>query len=202
MANGEQGDIETLLALLIKSYPHKIGKQSIEGAGFSLLRNMEVHEAIQFRAIIHLPMNTYKRMQRIMTNFGYDKHFFPSHHCITSEQQKIIPHSFKDTFVTEKMHLNISADKSQQVLVMYVKDLKQYIHSIVKNLDLQGKLQYDNFDDNLWLSCAGDKGGKHMKFHFEIINCKDSASVYNVPIFAMFEGANFRQNMAKVLRKF
>ena len=82
---------------------------------------------------------------------------------------------------------------------MYVKDLKQYIHPIVKNLDLQGKLQY-NFDDNLWLLFAGDKGRKHMKFHFEIISCKDSGSVYNVHIFAMYEGADSRQNMAKVLR--
>ena len=32
---------------------------------------------------------------------------------------------------------------------MDVKDLKQYIHSIVKNLILQRKLQYDNFDGNL-----------------------------------------------------
>ena len=38
MANGEPGD-ELLLALLIKLYPHEIAKQSIEGAGFSLLRN-------------------------------------------------------------------------------------------------------------------------------------------------------------------
>ena len=84
-----------------------------------------------------------------MTNFGYDKHFFSSHHCITLEQQKMTPHIYKLTLITEKMHLNISVDNSQQVSVMYVKDLKQYIHSIIKNLDLQGKLQYDNFDDNL-----------------------------------------------------
>ena len=55
----------------------------------------------------------------------------------------------KDTFVTEKMHLNISAGKSLQISVMYVKDLKQYTDSIAMNLDLQGKLQYDNFDGNL-----------------------------------------------------
>ena len=97
MANGEQGD-ELLLALLIKSYPREMAKKSIEGAGFSLLRNMEVHEAIQFRFILHLPMNTYKRIQRIMTNFRYDKHFFPSHYCITLEQQKIIPKSLRTPF--------------------------------------------------------------------------------------------------------
>ena len=45
---------------------------------------------------------------------------------------------------------------------MYVKDLKQYIHSIVKNLDSHRKLQYDNFHGNLWLLLAGNKGGKHM----------------------------------------
>ena len=33
-----------------------------------------------------------------------------------------------------------------------------------------------------------------MKFHFEIINCKDSGSVYNVHIFAMFEGADCRES--------
>ena len=69
-------------------------------------------------------------------------------------------------------------------------------------MDLQGKLQYDNFDGNLCLLFAGGKGGKHIEFHFEIINCKDFGSVYNVHIFAMYEGADYRQKMAKVLRKF
>ena len=70
-------------------------------------------------------MNTYKRMQRIMTNFGYNKRFF-SHGIIkllwSNRKRSQIS---KDTFVTDKMHLNISGDKSQQVPVMYVKDLKQ-----------------------------------------------------------------------------
>ena len=46
-----------------------------------------------------------------MTNFGYDKHLFPSYHRITLEHQKMTPHISKDTFVTKKMYLNISADK-------------------------------------------------------------------------------------------
>ena len=49
-----KGNIETLLALVIKSYPHKITKQSTGGAGF----------------MKHLPITTYKRTQQIMTNFG------------------------------------------------------------------------------------------------------------------------------------
>ena len=105
MANGELGDTETLLVLLITSYRQEMTKQRKEYAGLRLLRKMEVHEAIQFRSILHLLMNTYKRMQRIMTNFKYDKHFFPSHHRFTSEQQKMIPHISRDTFVTKKIHL-------------------------------------------------------------------------------------------------
>ena len=74
---------------------------------------MEVYEAMRFTSIlVHLSMNTYKRMHGIMKKFGYDKHFFPSHPCITLEEQKMIQDISKDTFVTEKMHLNISAEKS------------------------------------------------------------------------------------------
>ena len=55
MANEEQGD-ELFLALLIKSYPHEMAKRSIEGAGFSLFRNMSIYEGIQFRST---PANEY-----------------------------------------------------------------------------------------------------------------------------------------------
>ena len=55
MANGEQGD-ELFLALLIKSYPHEMAFKSIEGADFSLFRDMSIHEAIQFRST---PANEY-----------------------------------------------------------------------------------------------------------------------------------------------
>ena len=73
-------------------------------------------------------------MQQIMTNFGYDKHFLPSHHRITLEQKKLIPHISKDTFGTEKMYLNISTDKSQQLSVMSVYSLYS------KELGLAGKI--------------------------------------------------------------
>ena len=75
MPNGEQEDIKTLLALFIKPHPKEIAKQSIEGAVFSLYRNMEVHKAMVFRSILHLSMKTHKRMQGIMKNFGYDIFF-------------------------------------------------------------------------------------------------------------------------------
>ena len=72
----------------------------------------------------------------------------------------------------------------------------------MEDLEKQKKLQFENVDDNLWLLFAGDKGGKHMKFHFEVIDYSNAGSVYNVDIFAMYEGSDSHSNMALVLPKF
>ena len=72
----------------------------------------------------------------------------------------------------------------------------------MEDLEKQKKLQFENFDDNLWLLFSGDKGGKHMKSHFEVINCSNAGSVYNVHIFAMYEGSDSHSNMALVPPKF
>ena len=93
-------------------------------------------------------------------------------------------------------------EKSQFISVLFLKDLIQYISSIVEDLEKQKKLQFENFNDNLWLLISGDKGGKHMKFYFEVINCMNAGSVYNVHVFAMYEGSDSHSNMALVLPKF
>ena len=40
-----------------------------------------------------------------------------------------------------------------------------------------------------------------MKFHFEVINCNNAGSVYNVHIFTMYHGSDSHSNMALVLPK-
>ena len=117
-------------------------------------------------------------------------------------KKKLVPHITKDAFPTEKIYLNSMGEKPQFVRVIFVKVLIQYIVSIVEDLEKQKKLQFENFDDNLWLLFSGGKGGKHMKFHFEVINCSNAGSVYNVHIFAMYEGSDSHSNMALVLPKF
>ena len=108
----------------------------------------------------------------------------------------------KETFATEKIYLKSTREKSQFISVIFVKDLIQYISSIVEDLEKQKKLQFENFDDNLWLLFSGDKGGKHMKFYFEVINCSNAGSVCNVHIFAMYEGSDSHSNITLVLPKF
>ena len=70
------------------------------------------------------------------------------------------------------------------------------------DLEEREKLQFDGFDDFLWILFSGDKTGKLMKFHFEVINSKDAGSVYNVHIYAMYKRSDCRQNMTLVLLKF
>ena len=41
-----------------------------------------------------------------------------------------------------------------------------------------------------------------MKFQFEVINCSNASSVYNVYVFAMYEGSDSHSNMDLVLPKF
>ena len=90
MANGGQDHTQKMLALQLKSSPSTVVKKSIEDTGFKPFREMEIYQAIQLRSLPHLPMNMYKRMQRVSSNFGYSHKFLPSFHCILVEQKEIV----------------------------------------------------------------------------------------------------------------
>ena len=94
---------------------------------------------------------------------------------------------------------NTVGEEANPVSTLRVSNLDQYVSCIVEDLSKQEKLLSDGFDDYLWLLFSGDKGGKHMKFHFEVIICEGSGCVYNVHIFAMYEGSDCHQNMARLL---
>ena len=193
--------LKKMLPLLLKSFPSTVVKKSTEHPGFKLFREKEVYQAVQLISLLHLPMNIYQRMQRVLPNFGYSHKFLPSHHRIFAQQKKLFPYKTKDTFATEKIYFNSTGELSQFITVISGNDLIQYISSIVEDLEKQKKLQFENFDDSLWLLFSGGKGGKHMKFHFEVINCRNAGSVYNVHIFAIYGGSDSHSNMALVLPK-
>ena len=66
MANGGQDHTQQMLALLLKASPSTVVKKSIEDAGFRIFREMEVYQAVQLKSLLHLPINMYERMQRLL----------------------------------------------------------------------------------------------------------------------------------------
>lgn len=63
------------------------------------------------------------------------------------------------------------------------------------DLEQQGKLQFNDVDDYLWLLLFGNKGGKLMKF---ILKSSIVKMLYNVHIYAMYEDSNCDFGFAKI----
>ena len=91
MVNGGQDHTQKALAVLLKSSPSTVVKKIEEDAGFRLFREMEVYQTVQLKLLLHLPMNMYKRMQKLLSNFGYSKKNLPSHCRIYVEQKESSP---------------------------------------------------------------------------------------------------------------
>ena len=103
-------------------------------------------------------------------------------------------------FSVEKFSLMFSVVDQRRKDLLHVWDLIKYISTIVEQLlDTKSVSLDDNFNDSIFLVFGGDKGGKHMKFHFEVVNSFRTGSVFNVHIFALYEASDCIENMAKVL---
>ena len=85
----------------------------------------------------------------------------------------------------------------REIDVLFSGDLVKYIQGVFAKLKSNF---YDNPDQVVNIVLGGDKGGKSMKFHFEI--CHPDTSVTDVHIFCMFEGADNPDNMYKALGLF
>ena len=75
--------------------------------------------------------------------------------------------------------------------------LPKYIKGVFDKLESD---YYEHVDATVKIVLGGDKGGKSMKFHFEISHPR--SSVFDVHIFSMYEGSDCLNNMAKVLKEF
>ena len=135
-----------------------------------------------------------------MLNFRYSKKKLPTRYRIYPEQKKLVHRITKETFPTKKIYLKNTGENSQFISVIFVKDLIQYISSLVEGLEKQKKLRFENFDYNLWLLFWRDKERrKAHKISFSRISFSNAGSVYSVHIFVMYEGSDSHSNMALVL---
>ena len=106
MVNGGQDHTQKALAVLLKSSPSTVVKKIEEDAGFRLFREMEVYQTVQLKLLLHLPMNMYKRMQKLLSNFEIAKKIYQVIVVFTWSRKKVVPRITKEAFSTEKIYLN------------------------------------------------------------------------------------------------
>ena len=83
------------------------------------------------------------------------------------------------------------------------KNLLGYVTTVFENLVQKHNNFFENNQENkIHLIFGGDKGGKLMKFHFEIVSPNIPGTAHNVHVFAMYDGYDGAENMSKTLSPF
>ena len=86
---------------------------------------------VSFKSLLHLQIICAKECSNYLSNFGCCQKFLPIIIAFLLGKRNII----KETFATEKLYLNSTGEKSQFISVIFLKDLIQYVSSIVKDLE-------------------------------------------------------------------
>ena len=92
--------------------------------------------------------------------------------------------------------------KMVSVPVLRAENLLAYIEAVFCKFCEKHSFYVDNNDEPVCIVFGGDKGGTSTKFHFPIVAPGITASAYNVKIFAIYEAADTRDNIRKVLGLF
>ncbi|XP_065681211.1 uncharacterized protein LOC136094902 [Hydra vulgaris] len=164
-----------------------------------LVRQLSVSDAVELQSQLRMPTAEFRRLRRILCNLG--ARILPSEPKIRQEQEMRTMHVSKEHVTVKSMLLYPSANEAPCLVpVLMVKNLITYIEEVFNSLHVRDHFNSDvGFCEEVWLLFAGDKGGKYMKFHFEVVNSKSSGSVYDVHLFCMYEGSDCRENIALVL---
>ncbi|XP_065684005.1 uncharacterized protein LOC124813660 [Hydra vulgaris] len=167
-----------------------------------LVKQLSVSDAVELQSQLRMPTAEFRRLRRILCNLG--ARILPSEPKMRQEQEMQTMHVNKEHVTVKSMLLYPSANEAPcLVSVLMVKNLTTYIEEVFTNLYVRDHLNSDvGFGEEVWLLFAGDKGGKYMKFHFEVVNSKSSGSVYDVHLFCMYQGSDCRENIALVLGHF
>ena len=104
-----------------------------------------------------------------------------------SSSEKIVLYSVKTDAGVMLLRRTAKDSSVSSVPYLKVKDLAKYVNDVFTNLELQNKVSYTGFNDEIWILFSGDKGGSLMKFHFEIINGTSTGSIFNVHVFCLYE---------------
>ena len=92
--------------------------------------------------------------------------------------------------------------KMVSIPVLRAENLLAYIEAVFCKFCEKHSFYVDSIDEPVCIVFGEDKGGTSTKFHFSIVEPSITASAYNVQILAIYEAANTRDNIRKVLDPF
>ena len=175
-------------------------KQSLQDV---FLKPITVVEAVNLKSLLRLPMAAFWRMRTIFSNLGYVK-LFPSETKIRELLNTSVSYLREAELSVKETLLQSSGTEKKMVSVpvLRAENLLAYIEAVFCKFCEKHSFYVDNNDEPVCIVFGGDKGETSTKFHFSIVAPGITASAYNVKIFAMYEAADTRDNIRKVLDPF
>ena len=157
---------------------------------------LSVHQVVELKALLRLPMATFRRMRILFSKFGFK--IFPSEPKMRVEISSRIAYLKDAQMESVDMLLedNCNGNPLKSIPVLISKNLSAYIAAVFRNLK-GGSDFYSDKDSILKVVIGGDKGGDTMKFHFMI--CHPGTSVFDAHVFGMYSGSDGEGNMHRVI---
>lgn len=185
-----------LFRLLFKIISHNKGmfKALLERGGYSVMKMLSVTQAVDLKVLMSLPWAGIRRMHAILRNFGI--RIFPSETKMRAEIGERVEHIKEADMRSEKMLLEFADGDYRLTEVFYSNNLIGYLEAAFSKL----QTTFYEARDVVWVVLSGDKGGRHMKFNFQIVH--PESSVKDVHVFSLYEGSDRPEAMRQVLTKF
>ena len=196
----DASEVTRILKSLIRNR-FQIFREAAMKAGKPFLKKLSGWETLSIKTSLNMTNSCFRNLKAALIKLKAD--VFASEYGLRKVAQPFLKR-IRENSVREKLSLVSTAGAVPKLLPCFrVNDLQKYIGDIVSDLAKNKKLNFqDRFNDQLWIIFSGDKGGSSMKFTLQILNSKNVGSVFNVKVYALYEGLDNYGNMAQVSSKF
>ena len=177
--------------------------RAAELAGFVFVKPLTIVQAVDLKNLLLLPMVAFRRMRTILLNLGYVR-LFPSELKMRQLLNTSVSHLHEAEMSVESMILQASGSDKKIIHapVLHAKNLPGYVNAVFNKFNEKSLYYKNNRQEPVRVVFGGDKEGNSTKFHFSIVAPGVTTSAYDVKIFAIYEAADSRDNMRKVLHPF
>lgn len=202
-----ESELEFLFLSIAKKHS-PIFRNIAKSVGVDFIRKMSPEEGVHLKSLLRLPMSSFRSLRTIFSNMGYD--FLPSEPNMRLVQKEMEGFMDKDHTDVKDEYMVISSDKKKEekkmayVPVIRCKDLEAYVRAVYaeKKKQLQEKFGHEALEDilpsTIKINWSTDGGARIVKYLFELMNLGSAGSPFDVNPYAMHEGAECYDNMAKV----